>query len=106
MSEIISILGVVFSIVLGAGWVYSSHKNKQLRELEKYTRELARKHSEAIAEKDKEIQKAEASEAGKKLSERMYEAVLNKRQADTDSDVSLSEEDKIRAKTIMDNHNH
>lgn len=105
MSEF-GVFGGLLAIVLGMGWIYSVHKNRQIRKLEDQNRDLAEESAEAIAEKGKAEQKADAEKASRELSERAYEAVLNRKEADTSSDTPLSEEDMKRAKDIMDNHSN
>ena len=103
MDNIAWILGII-AVILGGGWAYSSHKNRQIRQYEEKNRELARESAEAVYAETKARQKSNVSDAGKNLQAQAYNAVLNQKKSSTDSSTPLSEEDRKLAKDIMDNH--
>lgn len=106
MSNLAWILGLIAAI-LGSGWIYTSHKNRQIRKYEQQNRDLAEENAKTKAEKSKSEQKADSVKAASDLNSRIYKAILERKEAErNESTAELSEEDRKSAKDIMDDHRY
>lgn len=97
------LLGII-ALVIGGGFIYVKAKNHQIEKFREQNSELKKESYISDMEKLKAMQKAAASDAAKKAEGRIYEAVLDRKEAGSYSDTPLSEEDMKDAKDIMSHH--
>ena len=98
------ILSAVIMFVIGGGLIALGLKSRRIVRLEEQNRDLAKDSAESRMEGNKANQRADAAIAGKKLTEKAYEASVGSARESTESSTPLSEEDRKLAEAIMDHH--